>query len=339
MIGDTQTAALVGRDGSIDWWCVPRFDSGSCFARLLGDDSHGRWLIAPTGAVTATGRRYLGPTLVLETEFTTATGVVRVIDFMPPRQHHPRMFRIVEGVSGQVEFQCELAIRFDYGEQVPWVSRVNDATRAVAGPDALWYVSPVELEGRDHRSVGEFTVHAGERVPFILNWYHSYQDPPPPLDAGAVAGRHHGLVGDVGPGRGAGARGVAGAGAALADHPQGAHLRADRGDRRRGHHVAARGDRRGAQLGLPLLLGARRHPDPRRPDRGRAVRARPGSGCAGWCGRRRERPNSCRSCTARRGSGASPSSRWTGCPATSSPNRSGWATPPPTSSSSTSTAS
>jgi GH15 family glucan-1,4-alpha-glucosidase len=183
LIGDTHTCALVGRDGSIDWWCVPRFDSGSCFARLLGDDHDGRWLLAPVGEVTATSRRYVGPTLVLETEMTTETGTVRLIDFLPLRKHHVRMVRIVEGVSGRVECQCELVMRFDYGAQIPWVHKRNGQTLALAGPDGLAFDSTVKLSGHNRQSQARFTVAEGQRVPFVLSWYRSHEHPPPSLDA------------------------------------------------------------------------------------------------------------------------------------------------------------
>src|SRR5438552_8235147 len=123
LIGDTQTAALVGRDGSIDWLCVPRFDSGACFAALLGQPGDGRWLIAPAGEVTGSRRRYRDGSLVLETEWTTRSGVVRVVDCMPPRGRHPDVVRLVEGVAGEVPMRSELLVRFDYGDIVPWVRR------------------------------------------------------------------------------------------------------------------------------------------------------------------------------------------------------------------------
>src|SRR5438552_9823504 len=134
LIGDNETAALVGRDGSIDWLCVPRFDSGACFAALLGTPDHGRWLIAPAGGVRRVRRDYRQGTLVLETEFETEDGVVRLIDCMTPRERHPVVVRVVEGVRGRVAMRMELAIRFDYGSVVPWVRRLADGTLgAIAG--------------------------------------------------------------------------------------------------------------------------------------------------------------------------------------------------------------
>ena len=143
LIGDTQSAALVGLDGSIDWLCLPRFDSNACFAALLGDESHGRWRIAPVEAPSRTSRRYRGRSLVLETEFTTSTGTVRVIDCMPLRQRNPDVVRVIEGIDGEVEMQMDLVIRFDYGSIVPWVRRVDGVRRPSAGGRAIAVV-PVE---------------------------------------------------------------------------------------------------------------------------------------------------------------------------------------------------
>jgi GH15 family glucan-1,4-alpha-glucosidase len=153
LIGDLQTAALVGRDGSIDWLCVPRFDSGACFASLLGDERHGRWLLTPAGEVTAIRRRYRSCTLVLETEMDTAEGTVRIVDFMPPRGRYPDIVRIVEGVRGQVPMRMQLVIRFDYGTAVPWVRRRSGGLTAIAGPDALVLRTPVATRGQDFTTV------------------------------------------------------------------------------------------------------------------------------------------------------------------------------------------
>src|SRR4051812_27436674 len=180
LTGDTQTAALVGNNGSIDWLCLPRFDSGACFAALLGDRDNGRWLLAPAsgGAVQKTARHYRSGTLVLETEFTTDSGTVRIVDCMPPRGDAPDVVRVVEGVSGQVAMQMELIIRFDYGNIIPWVRRAGGRLVAIAGPDALWLQPPVETRGEDFPPVAEFTVHAGDRVPFVLTWQASHLGPP-----------------------------------------------------------------------------------------------------------------------------------------------------------------
>jgi GH15 family glucan-1,4-alpha-glucosidase len=177
LIGDTQTAGLVGRDGSIDWLCMPRFDSHACFAALLGDKSHGRWLLAPADPVTSTARRYRGQSLVLETDFRTASGAVRLVDCMPPRDYSPDLVRVVEGLDGEVRMQMELVIRFDYGSIVPWVRQIDGALRAIGGPDALSLRSPVHTHGVDLTTRADFTVRAGERVPFLLVWHRSHESP------------------------------------------------------------------------------------------------------------------------------------------------------------------
>jgi GH15 family glucan-1,4-alpha-glucosidase len=184
IIADTQTAALVGRNGSIDWLCVPRFDSGAIFAALLGDEENGHWTIAPAesaGAVT-TRRRYRDETLVLETEFETADGVARLIDFMPPRGEAPDVVRIVEGVRGRVPMSMVLRLRFDYGHVVPWVYREQGDLVAVAGPDAAWLRTPVRSRGQNMATYADFTVEAGDRVPFVLTWRQSHLPPPAPIE-------------------------------------------------------------------------------------------------------------------------------------------------------------
>jgi len=183
MIGDTETAALVGRDGSIDWLCLPRFDSGSCFAKLLGENKNGRWQMTADGPITSHLRRYRSKSMVLETEITTDTGVVQVIDFMPPRHHHPRVVRIVRGVEGEVQMRTELVMRFEYGLDVPWVRRTDRGLTAVAGPNALVLDSPIELNGIEMRHEGQFKVQAGDEVAFALAWYPSHEDPPFVLDS------------------------------------------------------------------------------------------------------------------------------------------------------------
>ena len=185
LIGDLQTAALVERNGSIDWLCLPRFDSGACFAALLGDADNGRWLLAPAAGGTS-ARRYRGETLILETEWENGEGAVRVYDFMPPRNAAPDVVRIVEGVRGTVEMRSELVIRFDYGHIVPWVRRVDGARLAVAGPDGLCLRTPARTRGQDMRTVSTFTVEEGERVPFVLTWFQSHGDPPPETDPEAA---------------------------------------------------------------------------------------------------------------------------------------------------------
>jgi GH15 family glucan-1,4-alpha-glucosidase len=180
MIGDTQTAALVGSDGSIDWWCAPRFDSGACFAALLGDETHGRWLIAPADGGRAARRRYRADTLVLETEFDTPEGSVRIIDFMPIRDQSVDIIRNVQGIRGSVQMRMHLTIRFDYGHIVPWVRNVEGAITAVAGPDALVLHTPVETRGVGYSTVAEFTVSPGEEVSFSLAWCASHLEMPRP---------------------------------------------------------------------------------------------------------------------------------------------------------------
>jgi GH15 family glucan-1,4-alpha-glucosidase len=186
VIGDLHTAAIVGNNGSIDWLCLPHFDSPSCFSRLLGDESHGFWQLAPAGgesAVVATRRYYRDDSLVLETEFDTATGTVRITDCMPIRDSHPHVVRLVEGVSGTVDMHMDLAVRFDYGDVVPWVTSTNGLIRMTAGPDAvaLWHrVDPV---GHDLHTEADFSVSEGQRYPFTFVWFPSHEDPPPPLDA------------------------------------------------------------------------------------------------------------------------------------------------------------
>jgi GH15 family glucan-1,4-alpha-glucosidase len=186
LLGDLQTAALVGRDGSIDWACFPRFDSGACFAALLGGREHGRWLVAPESEVTRSMRRYRDDTLILESVLHTGTGSVRLIDFMPPRGNTPDIVRIVEGLSGTVAMRSELIIRFDFGKIVPWVRRVDHARVAVAGPDALCFRTPVEVRGENMTTVSEFTVHEGERIPFVLTWYPSHEEIPEAVDPEAA---------------------------------------------------------------------------------------------------------------------------------------------------------
>jgi GH15 family glucan-1,4-alpha-glucosidase len=175
MIGDLQTAALVSRHGSIDWLCLPRFDSAACFAALLGDEENGHWTIQPAGEITRATRRYRDDTLILETELETAEGAIRLIDFMPPRDEAPDVVRIVEGIRGRVMVCSDLVLRFDYGRIVPWVRTIDGTLVAVAGPDACALQTPVELVGRDFHTIGEFAVSAGDRVPFVLNWHPSHQ--------------------------------------------------------------------------------------------------------------------------------------------------------------------
>ncbi len=187
LIGDTETAALVGRDGSIDWLCWPRFDSDACFAALLGTPEHGRWLIAPRDADVRVTRKYREHTLILETRFETAEGAVTLIDFMPRRGKNSDIVRIVVGERGRVPMRLELILRFGYGAIVPWVTTLENGTlRAIAGPDMVLLRTPVHLRGQDMTTVAEFIVGAGETVPFIMTYGASYLPEPAPFQA-AVA--------------------------------------------------------------------------------------------------------------------------------------------------------
>jgi GH15 family glucan-1,4-alpha-glucosidase len=182
IIGDTHTAALVSKQGSIDWLCLPRFDSGACFAALLGTEDHGRWLLAPAGGVKEVRRRYRDDTLVLETEFRTEDGVVRVIDCMPPRRREADLFRVVEGVEGAVPMRMDFRLRFDYGSIVPWVRRTEGGLRAVAGPDAVELWTDVEVTSENFATTAEFEVRRNHRYAFSMTWHSSTEPGPPPLD-------------------------------------------------------------------------------------------------------------------------------------------------------------
>ena len=194
LIGDMQTAALIGRDGSADWLCLPRFDSHAVFAGLLGTEEHGFWRIGPVpgdGAEPAAAdrRRYRGDSLILESEWDTDDGIVRVIDFMPPReQHAPQLVRIVEGVSGKVPMRSALRMRFSYGWVVPWVHKVDGRTVAVAGPDSVWHDTDADTYGEELTTYSDFTVQPEERVAFAISWQGSHREPPELPDAeGALA--------------------------------------------------------------------------------------------------------------------------------------------------------
>jgi GH15 family glucan-1,4-alpha-glucosidase len=189
-VGDLHSGALVGGDGSVDWLCLPRFDSPACFAALLHDESAGRWLLAPARGGPATRRRYRDDTLVLESEWHTAEGSVRVVDCMPLRGEAADLVRVVEGLSGRVPMRMDLRLRPDYGRIVPWVYRAGDGLRAVAGPDAFWLHTPVPVYGENRATRAEFTVEAGQQVPFVLTHKPSHLtgplepvDPPTAVDA------------------------------------------------------------------------------------------------------------------------------------------------------------
>jgi len=186
LLGDLQTAALLSRAGSIDWCCFPRFDSGACFSALLGEKDHGRWLLAPAGEVRRSTRRYRHDTLILESVYETDEGSVRAIDFMPPRGTAPDIVRIVEGLHGDVPMRSELVIRFDYGAIVPWVRRVDHARVAIAGPDALCFRTPLEIHGEEMTTVSQFTLRAGDRIPFVLTWFPSHEPLPAEIEPEAA---------------------------------------------------------------------------------------------------------------------------------------------------------
>ena len=184
LIGDCETAALVGRNGSIEWLCWPAFGSDACFAALLGDRSHGRWLVAPEEDITRTSRRYWDDTLILETQFETASGTVSLIDFMPPRGKASDIVRLVRGVSGRVKMRMELVIRFGFGADIPWVKKNPDGSGllAICGPDMTVLRTPVETHGKDLTTVAEFEVGAGETVPFVLTYGPANLPVPAPID-------------------------------------------------------------------------------------------------------------------------------------------------------------
>ncbi len=182
-LSDTQTGALVSRDGCIDWLCFPRFDSAACFAALLGEAKNGHWRFYPNEEITHTQRRYRGDALILETEIETASGAVRLIDFMPPRGENPDFIRIIEGLRGSVEMQMQLIIRYDYGQIIPWVRQQHGGLEAIAGPDGLILRTPIETHGKDLTTVAEFSVKEGDRIPFVLTWFASHSEPPKPVNA------------------------------------------------------------------------------------------------------------------------------------------------------------
>ena len=190
LIGDMQSAALVGRNGSIDWLCLPRFDSASCFSAVVGDERHGRWLVAPAGEIRSTSRRYRPGTLVLETDFEVADGAVRVIDFMPRRgSGPPRVMRIVEGLRGTVPMRMDLALRPDYGSITPWVDAAADGIVATAGPDAFRLSTPLPLSIEDGSVRSDFVIAPGARERLTLTWHLSYEQTPPVEDADSALAR------------------------------------------------------------------------------------------------------------------------------------------------------
>jgi GH15 family glucan-1,4-alpha-glucosidase len=182
LIGDCETAALVGRNGSIDWLCWPAFDSDACFAAILGTHKNGRWLVAPSDDIITISRRYLGDTLILETRFETKSGTVALIDFMPPRGKASDIVRLVRGLTGTVKMRMELVIRFGFGVDIPWVRRIDHSLLAIAGQDMTVLRTPAKTRGEDMTTVSDFEVRAGETVPFVLTYGPSHLDPPEPID-------------------------------------------------------------------------------------------------------------------------------------------------------------
>jgi GH15 family glucan-1,4-alpha-glucosidase len=182
LVGDTQSAALIGRDGSVDWMCVPRFDSGACFAALLGTREHGRWALRPKSPIERVRRRYRPETLILETEIDTAEGTVRLVDFMPPRDRVPNLIRRVEGIRGRVCMTFELLIRFDYGQIVPWIVPNRETVHIVGGPDSAWLHCDAPVSVNGNLVVGQFNVEPGDQRSFVLTWHPSHESAPPPLD-------------------------------------------------------------------------------------------------------------------------------------------------------------
>jgi GH15 family glucan-1,4-alpha-glucosidase len=186
LIGNQRTAALVGRDGSIDWLCLPRFDSRACFAALLGDRSHGHWQIAPLGGAATARRSYRDDTLVLDTEFETADGAVRLTDFMPLLPERNDLVRLVHGLRGRVRMRCDLVLRFDDGSVVPWVRRLDGGIVATAGPDAVALHSRVATHGEEFTTVAEFEIAVGQELPFVLTYFPSHEPTPLPIDGHAA---------------------------------------------------------------------------------------------------------------------------------------------------------
>src|SRR3954467_11173489 len=187
VIGNCETAALVGRDGSIDWLGLPRFDSAACFAALLGGPENGRWQIAPSSSPLQVTRRYQQGSLILETEFETADGRIRLVDYMGRRDAGTDLVRLIRGLRGRIQMRMELTIRFEYGSVIPWVRRLDDGRlTAVAGPDRLTLSTPAAVHGEGMSTIAEFEVGEGEEIPFSLTWSPSFRTIPEPADAGAV---------------------------------------------------------------------------------------------------------------------------------------------------------
>ena len=244
LLGDLHTAALVSATGSIDWLCLPRFDSPAAFAALLDSDEAGHWTLAPAAASNCTIRRYAGDTLVLETDWETAGGAVRVIDFMPPRADTPHLVRIAVGLRGEVVMRSVLRLRFDYGREVPWVRHVGREAHAIAGPNRVRLMSAVPIYGRDWDTLADFTVREGDRVSFVMSWAPSHQPEMPYVERRAGPVRDDGLLDRVVCSCRLPSRSVQRRRQPVDHYPEGPDLRADRRDCRGCDHVAAGRTRR-----------------------------------------------------------------------------------------------
>jgi len=243
LLGDLQTAALVSTSGSIDWLCLPKFDSPACFAALLDTPDAAHWTLAPASAGTCTARRYTEDTLVLETEWRSHQGTVRVIDFMPPRGHAPDVVRIVEGIHGSVAMRSELRLRFDYGRVVPWVRHHGDRMEAIAGPDRVRLRTPAPFLGEELSTVSEFTVRAGDRVPFVLTWNPSHETATQTGRRRRRPARHPDVLGRLVTARHAGARSLQAGHQKVAAHVESPDLPTHRWHRRRRDDIPAGTDR------------------------------------------------------------------------------------------------
>ena len=268
LLGDLHTAALVSTAGSIDWLCLPRFDSPAAFAALLDNDQAGHWTLAPAAGGTCATRRYAGNTLVLETDWVTAEGAVRVIDFMPPRADTPHLVRIAVGLDGDVAMRSTLRLRFDYGRVVPWIRNLGTQIHAIAGPDRVRLMSPVPLRG-DHRdTLADFTVRKGDRVPFVLSWAPGHDPQMTSVDAEQALSATADFWTEWSGQCRLPARSVQRSGGPVAHHAEGPDVRAYGRDRRGCDHLAPGGAGRRPQLGLPVLLAPRRHVHVAGPSRG-----------------------------------------------------------------------
>jgi GH15 family glucan-1,4-alpha-glucosidase len=238
MIGDCHTATLVSKHGSIDWFCLPHFDSPACFAALIGTAENGFWSISPAEPIRAVRRRYRDGSLILETEFETESGSATLIDCMVIREEAPELLRVVQGTKGQIRMKLELVIRFDYGSVVPWVRRTKRGISAIAGPDMIRLRSDAPLRGENMKTGAEFTVDQGQKVRFDLTWYPSNQHEPPVMNVDTAINEDGEMVAKmVGSLFLSGE--VAGRGGALADHPKGPDIHANRGDRGSAYHLSS----------------------------------------------------------------------------------------------------